>query len=371
MTKPIIITFVPIPEDIPSYSYLSKNYTLLPLPLTTEDETFEKFQTSPYNEAVAIFGSYPGFSKFGGVHDKSLIDKLPPNLKVIALCSAGYGGYDLPYLKSRGIKLCHVPTGAAQKDAADCVMWHVISGIRKFNVWNNLVKDEIESTGSSSVSITSKTDPNNDGVLNTFSFGHILNNHVTRRPSGMKAIILGYGGIGKETAKRLSVMGMDVSGVVRSIDKYKTGEDQNGNPIDVLNTKLWSIDNLKEACKGKDVVVLALPGHPNTNNIFNKDIIDVLNDGAIVVNVGRGSLINDADLKNACKSGKISHVGLDVYSSEPKIDPFWVENDSDISASLTPHIAVCTLESYMEACETCVSNIISGVETGSWKHVVN
>lgn len=371
MTKPVIITFVPIPEGIPSYAHIFKNYTLLPLTVTTEQATFEKLQSSPYNEAVAIFGSYPGFMSFGGLHKKELIDKLPPNLKVIALCSAGYGGYDLPYLRSKGIHLCHVPTGSAQRDAADCAMWHVLSGVRKFKLWNDLITDDIKSTGSSSIAIRTKCDNSNKGDIDSFSFGHQLYNYTTRRPSAMKAIILGYGGIGKETAKRLNVIGMNVSGVVRSIDNYKTGEDEHGNPIDVLNTRLWSIFDLKEACKGKDVVILALPGHANTNGIFNKEIIDVLNDGAIIVNVGRGTLINDVDLKNACKSGKISHVGFDVFSSEPKIDPFWVENDSDFSSSLTPHIAVCTLESYIEACETCVSNLISGVESDKWNHVVN
>lgn len=370
MTKPVIITFVQVPETIPSYSYLSERFTLVPLAISTEEEMFQKMETSPYNQAVAIYGSYPGFFMFGGLHKRELIDRLPPSLKVIGLCSAGYGGYDLSYLRERGVRLCHVPTGSAQSDAADCVMWHVLSGIRKFGVWNNLIVKEVQETGVSSVKIRSKVDPENNGG-SKFSFGHVLGSHVAKRPSTMDAVILGYGGIGKESAKRLSAIGMRVSGVVRSIDNYKSGEDHEGNAIDVLGTRLWTIDNVKDACRGKDVVVLCLPGNENTNGIFNKEIINVLNNGAIVVNVGRGSLINDADLKEACLAGQISHVGLDVYSTEPKIDPFWADHDGDFSTSLTPHIAVCTQESYLEACETCVSNIVAGIETDVWKHVVN
>lgn len=371
MTKPVIIELFKIPDIIPSYKHIAENYTLVPLRVTTEEEFFSKIQESPYNEAVAIYGSYAGFQKFKGIHDRELIDKLPPNLKVIALASAGYGGYDMEYLRSKGINLCHVPTGNAQKDAADCVLWHVISGARKLTAWNEEVKDRIRNEGSCSVLIRSDFDPYYHPIHNEFSFGHMFKQHVTKRPSNMNAVILGYGGIGKEVAKRLDVIGMSVSGVVRNINNYKAAEDSEGNPIDSLGTRLWPIENLKEACKNKDVVVLSLPGHESTNGIFNKEVIDCLNDNAIVVNVGRGTLINDNDLKDACKSGKIAHVGLDVYAQEPKIDPFWVEYDGDFSTSLTPHVAVCTEESYKEAVETCMSNVINGVEHDQWKHVVN
>ncbi|GMM31467.1 putative hydroxyacid dehydrogenase [Martiniozyma asiatica (nom. inval.)] len=363
MSKPTIITLVPIPTEIPSYKYIIENYNLINLTLTNSNEIAKTLSKSPFNEAIAIYGSYPGFFPIGGLSIE-LLEKLPKSLKVIGLCSAGFDGYPLNQMKSKNIRLTHVPTGLAQGDVADCVIWHLLSGIRKFNSWQN----KIEKLKGTTYEVRRElSGQNNQG----FIFGHIVNKKPVRRISGLNAVILGYGGIGKETAKRLISMGVNVTGVVRNPQKYATGINKSGVAIDQLGVQLLSTSELEKSCTGKDILILCLPGTENTKNIVDKNLINSLNDNCIIINVGRGSLINVEDLKVAFESGKVDHVGLDVFATEPTIDEYWIDEGSWGTTSLTPHIGVATGESYFQACETCMQNILNGIENDSWSNVVN
>ena len=90
-----------------------------------------------------------------------------------------------------------------------------------------------------------------------------------------------------------------------------------------------------------DVLSLNCPATPETTGLLNARRIGLLPDGAIVINTARGALVDDDALVAALKSGKLYSAGLDVYNSEPAIDPRYRELENTF---LLPHVGSATRE---------------------------
>ena len=116
--------------------------------------------------------------------------------------------------------------------------------------------------------------------------------------------IIGYGRIGQSTGRIAQALGMRVL----AYDSYQ-------NPELVSDTcRYAALDELLEC---SDVIALHCPLFPETEKIINKDTIAKMKDGVIILNNSRGPLIEEQDLADALKSGKVAAAGLDVVSSEP------------------------------------------------------
>lgn len=111
--------------------------------------------------------------------------------------------------------------------------------------------------------------------------------------SGTKALIVGYGHVGKAIGSQLEAFGVTVAGFGRK-----------------------NIKNLPQAAKDADWIIFALPGTPETDNLLNAALIDRLPRRAVVINVGRGNCIDEVALKAALKTGKIAGAYLDVCKGE-------------------------------------------------------
>lgn len=137
--------------------------------------------------------------------------------------------------------------------------------------------------------------------------------------------ILGFGALGQACARMLSTLGFPVTGWSRS-----------AHPLPGV-TSLSGDDGLIRALSGAQIVVLLLPATPGTENILNAGRLALTAPGAVVINPGRGSLIDDAALLGALDSGQIGHATLDVFRVEPlpADDPFWHHP----RVTVTPHIA--------------------------------
>lgn len=374
-TKPVIISLFPIPEAILNHTQLLNKYDVVKYQLTTPSDFESDMSKEPYRSAIAIFGSYPGFKPIGGLEEQSLIDALPPNLKVIGLCSAGYDGYDLQHLSSKDIKLCNVPVDKyIAMDVADCALWHVLSGIRKFNSWDRLTRiNTTEDNHSHTLKLRDKV--RNDFVKPGekqvgFAFGHIYHGQPVRRASGRKCVIYGYGLIGKAVAERMITIGMEVNVVIRDKSKYQDS--------DFFFYSSSSPSEVEKATQGANVLVVCLPGGKDTFNCINKQTFDNVGSDCVVVNIGRGSCIDTEALKAAIESNKVSHVGLDVFPNEPIIEAYWhdekeVNSSSNrfYTTSVTPHLGSSTIDTLEFASFTCIENIMIGIETGQFKNVVN
>lgn len=119
------------------------------------------------------------------------------------------------------------------------------------------------------------------------------------------ALIIGFGSVGLEVAKRLKAFGVNVIGVGRrKIESKYVDETLLINDIDL-------------ALKKSDIIILTLPLTKETRHLINKDKISIMKDDAVLVNVARGGIIDEATLIEALKDGKFLGIALDVFEEEP------------------------------------------------------
>jgi len=143
---------------------------------------------------------------------------------------------------------------------------------------------------------------------------------------GRTLCLVGYGRIGQETARRAQAFGMRCIGVNRS----------GSNEAPSLAQRVWPVARLHEALAEADVVALSLPSSKATDGLFGAAAWAACKRGALVVNVGRGSVIDTPSLVAALHSGHLAGAGLDVTDPEPLPDghPLWTAP----GALITPHV---------------------------------
>jgi len=112
--------------------------------------------------------------------------------------------------------------------------------------------------------------------------------------------------------------------------------------------------SLEDVLKGADVVSIHMPSTPQTNNTINAATLALMKPSAIIVNVGRGEVINEADLITALKAKTIAGAALDVRAQEP---PVVGELETLPNVILAPHVAGITAESQLRINEILTANI--------------
>ena len=143
-----------------------------------------------------------------------------------------------------------------------------------------------------------------------------------------RVTLLGLGALGAACADALKVLGFQIRGYSR---QQKT----------IAGVEIFSgIEGLQTALEGAEIVILLLPQTQQTENILNAKTLSFLAPGAVVINPGRGPLIDDDALMAALDSGALGHATLDVFRREPLPceDRFWAHP----KVTVTPHIASST-----------------------------
>ncbi|NVM95857.1 D-2-hydroxyacid dehydrogenase [Arthrobacter wenxiniae] len=135
----------------------------------------------------------------------------------------------------------------------------------------------------------------------------------TRLVSGSTAVITGLGEIGMETARLARAMGMRVSGTKRTIE-----------PVDGVDT-VTDTAGLPGLLANADALINTLPGTPYTEKMINAEIFAAMKPGTVLVNVGRGTVVDEDALLEALDSGQVSYACLDVFAVEPlpASSPLW------------------------------------------------
>lgn len=143
---------------------------------------------------------------------------------------------------------------------------------------------------------------------------------------GSHIVVLGTGDIGSNTARRLKALGASVTGVCRSGKSSEPTFDR------VLQTA-----ELDSVLPTADALVMALPSTPETVEILSRERISLLPEHAYVVNVGRGSAIDQQALGDALRTGRLAGAALDVMTPEPlpTDDPLW----DCPNIIITPHVS--------------------------------
>jgi phosphoglycerate dehydrogenase-like enzyme len=129
----------------------------------------------------------------------------------------------------------------------------------------------------------------------------------------MTVLVVGLGGIGSACARKLSALGVHVLGTTRS-----------GKPVDGVD-ELVPMDQLVDAAARADAVVVTLPGTDATTGLIGTDILGAVRPGTTLVNVGRGTVVDEEALLVALHDGRIGFAALDVFATEPlpPESPLW------------------------------------------------
>ena len=158
--------------------------------------------------------------------------------------------------------------------------------------------------------------------------------------------IIGFGRIGRQTGRIARAMGMDVVA-------YDGSPTEEGREI----ARYVQLDEL---LRRSDVIALHCPLLPDTKGIINRSSIAKMKDGVIIINNGRGPLVNERDLADALNCGKVYAAGVDVVSSEP------IRSDNPLLTAknciITPHISWAAKESRQRIMDCTAENIRAYIE---------
>ena len=159
-----------------------------------------------------------------------------------------------------------------------------------------------------------------------------------RELSGLTWGLLGCGATGLATAKLLQGFGCEI-----------IGYDPFAKDLDSI-----TLTTFEEVLKRSDIVSIHMPSTPKTNGAINSETLDLMKTDAIIINVGRGEVINEEDLMAALRNKRIAGAALDVRAQEP---PITGEMESIPNLILTPHVAGITSESQLRINQILTSNI--------------
>lgn len=261
---------------------------------------------------------------------KELIDKCP-GLKIIGRGGVGMDNIDVDYARSKNIHVINTPA-ASSASVAELVFAHLYGSVRFLHESNRAMPLE--------------GDSNFKKLKKAYARGVELR--------GKTIGIIGFGRIGRETAKIALGIGMNVI----AYDKFLESADvklefMNNKTID-FNIKISKFDDL---LKTSDFISLHVPAQKNY--VIDKSQFNKMKNGVGIINAARGGVINEVELVSAIKSGKVSFAGLDTFENEPVPEIQLLMNPK---LSLTPHIGAATNEAQdrigLELAEQ-ISNLLS------------
>lgn len=244
---------------------------------------------------------------------KELIDQCP-NLKVVIRGGVGMDNIDVEYAREKGVLVSNTPAASSQA-VAELTMAHLFSVARGLFDSNR----QMPENGNSNFKKLKKK----------YSKGVELR--------GKTMGIIGFGRIGQFTARYALGNGMNVIASNRSQKKVNLDLDIPGVKAQVEINTTTKEDVLKKA----DFVSLHVPAQSDGNAVIGEKELDMMKDGAFLINTARGGVVNEKALLKALESGKLTYSALDVFSNEPNPD---IEVLQSEKLSLSPHIGAATVE---------------------------
>ena len=231
--------------------------------------------------------------------DEAIINNLP-DLKCICVTATGFNNIDIDAAKKKGIVVCNV------KDyGTNSVAQHVFAGIlavlNRVEQYSHEVREGVW---------TEKND---------WSYS----NETIHNLEGLNLGIIGFGQIGRKVAEIGQAFQMNILAVHRHPERDRRD-----------GVRFVSLPELLET---SDVISLHVPLNSSTNELINADTLGQMKSNAILVNTGRGGLVNENDLKEALITGEIRAAVLDVLNSEPPTKDNPLVNLQN--CYITPHVA--------------------------------
>ena len=241
-----------------------------------------------------------------------------PRTKIISNFGVGYDHLDLNSARQKNIQITNTPD-VVTNATADIAMTLMLMTARRAGEGDRLVRS---------------------GSWKGWNPMQMLGTHVTGSTLG----VIGMGRIGKAIAKRCN-LGFDMP--VYYYNRSKV--------TDLKLKNCYQVDSLDELFGKADIIVIAVPGGPETYHLIDKKAFSKMKSSSILINIARGEIIKESDLIDALQKKEIGGVGLDVYEFEPLISPQLVDLEN---AVLLPHLGTAALSVREEMGLIALKNII-------------
>ncbi|KAF3483471.1 uncharacterized protein GIQ15_02795 [Arthroderma uncinatum] len=255
--------------------------------------------------------------------DEEMFKPLIPHCKIIASASAGYNEFDVDWMTENGTWFCN-SRNAVSECTADMAIFLIMAILKNASVAERSAKE---------------------GLWREKVTG------ISRSPRGMTLGIIGMGSIGKHLAKRAAAFNMKIKYYNRS----RLSADVEAE------YKATYCSTLGELLSSSDIISVNCPLNSATTGLIGKEAFDQMKDGVYFVNTARGRIVDEDALISALKSGKVKMAGLDVFSNEPTINPYFLESDQCI---VQPHLGGYTDGAYQLSELECFENLKSWFATG-------
>ena len=280
-------------------------------PLKADYRCHDYAQATDKETLLATVGAeVRGLVQGGGtVTPTQLLDALP-SVEIISVFGVGYDGVPTDYCRDRGIKVTNTPD-VLTDDVADVAVALILMTGRGFIRANRFVHaGEWERRGP----------------------------ELATKLAGRSVGVIGLGRIGKAIASRVTAMGMRVA---------YTGRKPQPVPYAYVG-------DLEALASQVDFLVVACPGGPVTRNLVDARVLAALGKKGTLINIARGSIVDEPALVRALIDGTIKGAGLDVFADEPHIPQALLAMDNVV---LLPHVGSATHETRKAMGDLCKANL--------------
>ncbi len=259
------------------------------------------------------------------IFDSEQLKQLP-NLKLICIAATGMNNIDLDFCREAGIAVKNV-LGYSTESVAQLTLTFALNFLGNIQKYNEFTKEDkwIKSSGFTQL------------------------DYPIADLSQKKWGIIGMGTIGRRVAEIACAFGAEVS-------YFSTSAKNNKNKYPQVE--------LKCLLESSDIISIHCPLNENTNDLLNASNLSLISENSILINVGRGSIINEKDLFDLLRSKNI-YVGLDVIENEPMVEGSYSQKLArHENVIMTPHIAWASLESRNKLLDGIIENITQTLTLG-------
>src|SRR6185312_5306345 len=243
-----------------------------------------------------------------------------PKVKIVANYGVGYDGIDAVYAGAHGIMVTNTPD-VLTEEVADTTVGLLISTIREFS--------------------------GAEGWLRAGNWAHKGNYPVSRLTlRGRSVGIFGLGRIGLAVARRLEAFGLPIA--------Y-----HNRRPVESVPYAYHP--TLKGLAGAVDTLICIAPGGAATEKAIDAEVLSALGANGVLVNIGRGSTVDEAALAAALVNGTIAAAGLDVFANEPNVPQALLDAPNTV---LLPHIGSASVHTRRAMADLCVDNLVAWFSEG-------
>lgn len=235
-----------------------------------------------------------------------------PRLRAIVNLGVGYDTSDVAEARRRGIAIANTPD-VLTDCVADVAVGALIDVMRGLSASDRFVRDGRWAAG--------QEPP------------------LARRVTGVRVGILGLGRIGRAIARRLEAFDVTLSYVART-EKTDVPYTYAASPV--------------ELARGCDVLVVTAAGGEQTRHLVDADVLDALGPHGFLVNVARGSIVDEEALVAALEVGRLAGAALDVFTDEPHVPAVLLRRANVV---LLPHLGSATVETRADMTELAVANV--------------